>query len=142
MRYCPTCKGSYPPGTTVCDDDRTELVDELPFQTIDADGGGTWVEIATTATDDEARLLQGFLEAQGIACQIESLKFTMEPVNLGSMGEIRVYVAAESEAEAVRMLSERQKEYDAMPEDESLLTDEGPSSVDTEMEADPERGLS
>ncbi|HXI14312.1 MAG TPA: hypothetical protein VNM92_16970 [Thermoanaerobaculia bacterium] len=142
MRYCPTCKASYPTGTDICDEDRTELVNELPFQTIDADGGGTWVEIATTSTDDEARLLQGFLEAQGIACQIESLKFTMEPVNLGSMGEIRVYVAAESEAEAVQMLSDRQKEFEAMPQEESLLSDEGLSSADYDLETEPERGRS
>jgi len=128
MRFCPKCKTSYPAETAICPKDQSQLVAELPFQTINADGV-TWVEIASTSTEDESRLLQGFLEGQGIPCQIESLKFNMEPVNLGSMGEIRVYVRADDEAAAMALLAAREAEYDTMADDETLLTDEGPADI-------------
>lgn len=128
MRHCPKCKASYPAESVICPKDQTQLVAELPFQTIDADGV-TWVEIASTSTEDESRLLEGFLEAQDIPCHIESLKFNMEPVNLGSMGEIRVYVRADDEAAAMALLAAREAEYDTMDDDEMLLTDEGPADI-------------
>ena len=60
--------------------------------TIRADDGTTWVEIASCGTEDEANLLRGFLEAEEIPAQIENVKFSMEPINFGTMGDIRVYV--------------------------------------------------
>src|SRR5205085_9499540 len=40
-------------------------------------------------SSDLANLLRGFLEAEGIPAQIEDVKFHMEPINFGTMGEIR-----------------------------------------------------
>src|SRR5213075_47139 len=77
--------------------------DELPFQTVRSDGGTTWVEITSVGTDDEARLLQGFLEAEGVPAQIENVKFSMEPINFGVMGDIRIYVPADKEQHAVEL---------------------------------------
>ena len=34
--------------------------------TIESEDGTTWVEIASVGTEDEANLLRGFLEAEGI----------------------------------------------------------------------------
>ena len=96
MPYCPTCKQEYAAGTTECEDCKTKLVAELPFQAVSSEGT-TWVEITSTGTDDEARLIKGFLDAEGIPAQIENVKFTAEPVNFGTMGDIRIYVAAEDE---------------------------------------------
>ncbi len=54
-------------------------------QKIEGDGV-TWIEIASAGSEDEANLLCGFLENEGIPAQIENVKFHMEPVNLGKMG--------------------------------------------------------
>lgn len=100
----------------------------------------TWVEIATASTQEEALLLKGFLENEGIPCQEESLKFDELPVNVGAMGEIRVYVPEAFEAAARQQLNYRQAQYDRLDEDgESVVTDEGPATISDDSESgDPD----
>lgn len=134
MPYCPTCKQEFAEGVKECPEHRIELTDELPFQTV-AGPQSTWVEIESAGTEEEANLLKGFLEAQGIPAQIESLKFNMEPVNLGTMGEVRLYVAAENERAAMELLRSRQDDYDQLSEGgETVMTDEGAATIDDNAE--------
>ena len=105
--------------------------------TIIADDGTTWIEIASMGTEDEAALLQGFLDAEGIPAQIENVKFKMEPINFGTMGEIRVYVPSEHEQRAQQLLRDREREYEQLDDDEeTLITDEGPAVVDETTQVD------
>lgn len=130
MPYCPTCKREFKADLTHCPEDRTELVDELPFETVPGENM-TWVEIARAATEDEANLLQGFLQAEGIPAVVENVSFRMEPVNFGDMSEIRIYVAADDEREAVALLRQRNQEYEKLDDDEeTLVTDEGTADID------------
>ena len=129
MPVCTECKKTFPEGTSNCPDDGSPLVDNLPFQTLEGPDHGTWVEIASLSLEDEARLLQGFLEAEGIPAQIESLKFHMEPVNVGGLAEIRLYVRAEDEERAIELLDKRDEEFESLSEDE-LNTNEGPAAID------------
>jgi hypothetical protein len=99
--------------------------------TVDAEDGTTWVEIASSGTDDESRLIRGFLEAEGIPAQIENVKFNMEPINFGTMGDIRIYVPAEHEQRAMQLLKNREREYDRLDDDsETVVTDQGPATID------------
>jgi hypothetical protein len=112
-------------------------VDELPFQSRQGEGV-TWVEIASTGTDDEARLIQGFLEAEDIPAQIENVKFSMEPINFGTMGDIRVYVAAENEARAQQLLRQRNADFDRLDDDDdTVVTDEGTAEITEDEEIEP-----
>lgn len=113
--------------------------DELPFQSVRSDDGTTWVEITSVGTDDEARLLQGFLEAEGVPAQIENVKFSMEPINFGTMGTIRIYVPSEDEQRALQMLRNRNAEYDRLDDDgENVVTDEGPADIDDDAQTEPD----
>src|SRR5688572_31807995 len=78
--------------------------------TIIADDGTTWVEIASTGTEDEAALLAGFLDAEGIPAQVEDVKFNMAPTDFGTMGDIRVYVPSEHEQRAQELLRQREQD--------------------------------
>ena len=99
--------------------------------TITAEDGTTLVEIASVGTEDEASLLQGFLEAEGIPAQIEDVKFHMEPINFGAMGDIRVYVEANDEQRALELLRSREREWDTLDDDDdTLVTDEGVAEID------------
>lgn len=110
--------------------------EELPYQTIEGDGV-TWVEIASTGAQDEAALLKGFLDAEGIPAQIENVKFSMEPINFGTMGDIRVYVAGEDETRALELLKSREREYNKLDDDsETLVTDDGPAEIDENARTD------
>ncbi|HYC58705.1 MAG TPA: DUF2007 domain-containing protein [Thermoanaerobaculia bacterium] len=109
--------------------------------TITADDGTTWIEIASTGTKDEATLLKGFLESEGIPAEIEDVKFDMEPVNFGAMGEIRVYVPGEHEEKAQQLLRSRESEYQQLDDDEeTLITDEGPAVVDESAQVENDDG--
>lgn len=72
-----------------------------------------WQVVRTLGTDEEAALVAGYLESQGVRAEIESLLFHQEPVNFGRLGEVRVRVASE-DAERARELLD--KLADAAPE--------------------------
>jgi len=109
--------------------------------TVPADDGTTWVEITSCGTHDEARLLQGFLDAEGIPAQIEDVKFEEMPINFGAMGEIRIYVGADDEARALELLKTREQEYERLDDDEeTLVTDEGPAEIDENAQAENDDG--
>ena len=136
--FCPICKREYDNAVKECPTDHAPLVAELPFQVVSGDTT-TWVEIASVGTEEEAKLLQGFLVAEGIPAQIENLQFRMEPTNFGMMGEIRVYVGSEDEARSMTLLRERERAYNDLNDDEeTLVTDEGPASIDETANAEVE----
>ena len=109
--------------------------------TVPAEDGTTWVEITSTGTEDEAQLVHGFLEAAGIPAQIENVKFSMEPINFGTMGDIRVYVGSQDEARAQELLRKRGQEYERLDDDgETLVTDEGPALIDDAAQTENDDG--
>jgi len=113
--------------------------EELPYQTVPSDDGTTWVEITSVGTDDEARLLQGFLDAEGVPAQIENVKFSMEPINFGTMGDIRIYVQSQDEQRALKLLKDRNAAYDKLDDDdETLVTDDGTADIDENAEPEPD----
>jgi hypothetical protein len=109
--------------------------------TVPAENGTTWIEIASTGTADEANLLAGFLQAEGIPAQIENVQFGMEPINFGAMGDIRVYVPSEDETRAQQLLREREVAYQRLDDDdETLVTDEGIATVDENSQSESDDG--
>ena len=109
--------------------------------TVPADDGTTWVEIASVGNEEEAKLLQGFLETEGIPAQIEDVKFDMMPATFGQMGEIRIYVPSEEEQRALEILKTREAEYDRLDDDdETLVTDDGAALIDENSRAESDDG--
>lgn len=120
-------------------DSRQEFPENV--NTIPAEDGTTWVEIASTGTEDEATLLHGFLEAEGITAQIENVKFGMEPVNFGTLGDIRVYVGAQDEQRAQALLASRNQQAEQLNDDEeTLVTEDGPSLIDVNARTESDDG--
>lgn len=139
MPYCPSCKQEFGSDVSECPDDKFALVAELPFQTVSGDNA-TWVEIASTGSEDEAKLLAGFLDAQGIPAQIENVKFSMEPINFGTMGDIRIYVGADDEERAIALLRSREAAYDRLDDDgENVVTNEGAADIADDAETEFEK---
>lgn len=66
-----------------------------------------WVEAAATGDDEEAVLIAGFLEAQGISTMVEGPATSPFPEDIGSLGLSRVMVPPEQGDEAKRLLAER-----------------------------------
>lgn len=109
--------------------------------TVTAEDGTTWVEIASTGSEDEATLLRGFLDAQGIPAQVENVKFTMEPINFGTLGDIRIYVESANEARALETLRSRELQSQQLDDDGSMvMTDDGPAEIDENARAESDDG--
>jgi hypothetical protein len=110
-------------------DSRQEYPENV--NTVPAEDGTTWVEIASMGGEDEAMLLRGFLEAEGIPANIENVKFQMEPINFGTMGDIRVYVPSEHEQRAQELLRSRDVQAAQLDDDEeTLVTSEGTAIIE------------
>ncbi|HEY8133615.1 MAG TPA: DUF2007 domain-containing protein [Thermoanaerobaculia bacterium] len=138
MPFCPKCKKRFDHATE-CPDCKVKLVKELPFQTRQSDDGTTWVEIASTANSDEAQLIQGFLEAEGIDAQIEDAEAHILPSNIGTLGDVRIYVRAEDEDRALRLLQHREEVFEKLADDDdTVVTDEGVAEVDENATTEPE----
>lgn len=65
-----------------------------------------WEVVRTLGTEEEAALIAGYLESQGIRAEIESLLFHQEPVNFGRLGEVRVKVPGAEAGRARQLLDE------------------------------------
>ena len=115
------------------------MAEDTPYQTIQAEDGTTWVEIATAPNAEEAQLVQGFLEAEGIDAQIEHAEANMLPSTFGKLGDVRIYVPAEDEKRAIELLRQREREFEKLGDDDAtLVTDDGVAEVDENAEPEPE----
>jgi hypothetical protein len=68
-----------------------------------------WVEAASVGNDEEATLIAGFLEAQGVPAVVEGPATTPFPEDLGAFGMSRVMVPPDRADEAKRLLAERER---------------------------------
>jgi hypothetical protein len=76
-----------------------------------------WVEVASVGNDEEAALIAGLLQSEGIPCEVEGPSATPWPENLGAFGMSRVLVPPERADEARRILDE-QRRRSPVPADE------------------------
>ncbi|HEX6200106.1 MAG TPA: DUF2007 domain-containing protein [Thermoanaerobaculia bacterium] len=75
-----------------------------------------WLSILVIEGEEEAELIQGFLENEGIPCQIES-KYSHEfPTHVGQLAEVDVRVPESRAEEARRALARREAAYEAAPD--------------------------
>ncbi len=65
-----------------------------------------WKLLAQVPGVHEAALIEGRLAEAGIECEVESTLFTQEPVALGLLGMVKVWVPEQRFAEAESLLHE------------------------------------
>ena len=89
---------------------------------------------------DEAEIIEGFLDSEGIRAMIEHAETTTFPATFGKLGDVRVYVPAEEKERALELLRNREREYEESvdDDDETLVTDEGVAAIDESAEAETE----
>ena len=115
------------------------MAKDLPVQTFKSEDGTTWIEIATAPSSDEAQLMQGFLEAEGIDAVIEHAEARQFPSTMGKLGDVRVFVPSEDEPRALELLRQREREWEKLEDDDdTLVTDEGVAEVDEDGSSEPE----
>lgn len=65
-----------------------------------------WVELLRTYDSIEAEMIKDLLESGGIPVVLRSSKVSPYPVNLGKMGEVRVFVREDDRAQAEDFLQD------------------------------------
>jgi hypothetical protein len=75
-----------------------------------------WEILEVVGTEEDAEVIAGYLESQGMPCQIESAHSHEFPVNVTALGNVRIEVPAGRLEEARQLLADR----------ESLGADEQP----------------
>ena len=116
------------------------MADESPVRTLQTEDGTTLVEIASAPNSDEAELICGFLENEGIPARVEHADArSILPANIGTLGDVRVFVAQEDEERAMALLKQREEEYEQLDDDgETVVTDDGPANIDDNARAEQE----
>ncbi len=74
-----------------------------------------WLSIQVLEGEEEAELIQGFLENEGIPCQVESRYSHEFPTHVGHLAEVDLRVPASRAEEARRALARREAAYEAKP---------------------------
>jgi hypothetical protein len=116
------------------------MADESPVRTLQTEDGTTLIEIASAPNSDEAELICGFLENEGIPARVEHADArSILPANIGTLGDVRVFVAQEDEERAMALLKQREEEYEQLDDDgETVVTDDGPANIDDNARAESE----
>ncbi|MFA4919565.1 MAG: DUF2007 domain-containing protein [Thermodesulfovibrionales bacterium] len=68
-----------------------------------------WVELLVTYDSIEAEIIKDLLESGGIPIVLRSSKVTPYPVNIGKIGEVKVYVRKEDKETAEQVIEEIKK---------------------------------
>jgi len=66
---------------------------------------GEWVEVFITYDQIEAEIVKDLLESGGIPVVIRSAKVSPYPVNIGKIGEVKVFVRKEDKALAEEVIT-------------------------------------
>jgi len=100
--YCLACRTEYREGFDRCADCGAPLVPEPPPAEIPPHED--WTQLRVVSTETEAKLIQGYLQSEGVPCALESLVFHAEPFNFGPLAQVRVHVPAARVDKANRLL--------------------------------------
>jgi hypothetical protein len=65
-----------------------------------------WVELLITYDPVEAEIIKDILESGGIPVALRSSKVSPYPVNIGKIGEVKIYVRKEDKETAEQVIQE------------------------------------
>ena len=65
------------------------------------------VILCTVLNEAKAHIMRGFLESEGIPCQLENISFHAEPATVADLMKVRLWTLREDADEARRLLQER-----------------------------------
>lgn len=71
--------------------------------------GEEWVELLVTYDPVEAEIIKDILESGGIPVVLRSSKVSPYPVNIGKIGEVKVYVRKEDREAAEEVMKESKR---------------------------------
>jgi hypothetical protein len=74
-----------------------------------------WIEIFVTYDNFEAEIVKDLLESAGISVHLRSSKVTPYPVNVGKMGEVKLFVKQEDNQTAQEIIRSSKESENNIP---------------------------
>ncbi len=103
MQSCPKCDESFPDTHSLCPKCNVELVPSAVEQeSLDL------VILCTVLNEAKAHIMRGFLENEGIPCQLENISFHAEPAPVADLMKVRLWTLREDAEQARQLLEERE----------------------------------
>lgn len=113
MPFCPNCRTEYEKDVDACSDCGSPLVENLPPENPDADPHVSLVEVYTAAGDQEALVVKGLLESEGIECSLSSdIPHSVVPLNIDGLGMVRISVSEDDAERAQQIISDHAEQSD------------------------------
>jgi len=102
MPYCPNCRLEYQPHAKFCTDCQVALVDQLPLVLHPKFSEGRTVVVHQAQSEEEGRMLEAMLKAQGIPSVVRSLQIpgyhTLLQATGSSWGVLEVFESQANDA--------------------------------------------
>jgi predicted amidophosphoribosyltransferase len=103
MLICPNCDEQFPDTKSLCPDCNVELISSVrQKETPDL------VVLCTVLNEAKAYIMRGFLESEGIPCQLENISFHAEPAPVADLMKVRLWTLREDAERARQLLEERE----------------------------------
>jgi predicted amidophosphoribosyltransferase len=102
MRICPSCEKQFPDTCSLCPDCTVELVASVDQKDVLLD----LVVLCTVLNEAKAYIMRGFLESEGIPCQLENISFHAEPAPVADLMKVRLWTLREDVVRARQLLEE------------------------------------
>ena len=104
MKYCPKCEEEFPDTHVHCSEcNETLVLSKLQEEAPDL------VILCTVLNEANAHIMRGFLESEGIPCQLENISFHAEPAPVADLMKVRLWTLREDAEQARRLLEERER---------------------------------
>ena len=103
MKNCPKCNEILLNTHLGCPVSNIELVPSTTQKKIP-----DLVILCTVLNEAKAHIMRGFLESEGIPCQLENISFHAEPAPVADLMKVRLWTLKEDADEARRLLQERE----------------------------------
>ncbi len=100
MRICPKCDEEFPDTHSRCPVCDVELASSV------AEDAPDLVVLCTVLDEAKAYIMRGFLESEGIPCQLENISFHAEPAPVADLMKVRLWTLREDAAQARELLEE------------------------------------
>ena len=103
MQSCPKCNENFSDMSSLCPKCNVELA---PW--VEQKEAPDLVVLCTVLNEAKAHIMRGFLENEGIPCQLENISFHAEPAPVADLMKVRLWTLREDAEQARRLLVERE----------------------------------
>jgi len=104
MQLCQRCDERFSDTHSFCPDCNEQLV-----AWIGQEEAPDIVVLCTVLDEAKAHIMRGFLESEGIPCQLENISFHAAPAPVADLTKVRLWTLREDSERASQLLEEREK---------------------------------